>query len=79
MAGFTNNGCGPLHVPGYDSIPLDFELPPEAGFAHGLIAYRHSPRLTKREMAMLQLMQHITEQPGWDRAVLDTDETKLAE
>ncbi|KAJ5662813.1 hypothetical protein N7507_003544 [Penicillium longicatenatum] len=79
MAPCTNDGCGPLHVPGYDSVSLNFELPLEARFAHGLVEYRHSPRLNKREMAMLRLMQHITEQSGWDRAMLDSDEAKLAE
>ncbi|KAJ5372729.1 hypothetical protein N7517_004735 [Penicillium concentricum] len=79
MATLTNAGDGPLQVPGFGSIPLTFELPPEARFAHGLGEYRHSPRLTKREMAMLRLMQHITEQLGWDRTVLDSDETKLAQ
>ncbi|CAI7583195.1 unnamed protein product [Penicillium glandicola] len=70
---------GPLQVPGFGSIPPTFELPPEARFAHGLVEYRHSPRLTKREMAMLRLMRHITEHPGWDRAILDSDETKLVQ
>ncbi|KAJ6013069.1 hypothetical protein N7522_003424 [Penicillium canescens] len=79
MASLNNAGHGPLQVPGFSSIPLTFELAPEARFAHGLVEYRHSPRLTKREMAMLRLMLHITEQPGWDRAILDPDETKLAE
>ncbi|OGE54448.1 hypothetical protein PENARI_c006G09900 [Penicillium arizonense] len=79
MASLNNAGHGPLQVPGFGSIPLTFELAPEARFAHGLVEYRHSSRLTKREMAMLRLMLHITEQPGWDRAILDSDETKLAQ
>jgi hypothetical protein len=74
MTYLTNVGHGPLKVPGFGGIPLDFELPPESRFAHGLVDYRHSPRLTKREMAMLRLMQHITETPGWHRLVLDPDE-----
>ncbi|KAJ6128013.1 hypothetical protein N7471_009230 [Penicillium samsonianum] len=79
MTTLTNAGHGLLQVPGFGSIPLTFELPPEACFAHGLVGYRHSPRLTKREMAMLRLMQRITEHPGWDRAILDSDETKIAQ
>lgn len=74
-----NNTDGPLQIPGFGSIPLNYELPPKTRFAHGLVEYRHSPRLTMREMAMLRVMQHITEQPGWDQALLDTDETRLAQ
>ncbi|RAL16006.1 DUF4246 domain-containing protein [Aspergillus homomorphus CBS 101889] len=79
MANLTNSGDGPLEVPGFGSIPLDFQLPPEARFAHGLLDYRHTPRLTKREMAMLRLMQRITEHSGWDCAVLDSDEAQLTQ
>ncbi|KAI2738052.1 hypothetical protein DTO013E5_2670 [Penicillium roqueforti] len=74
-----NNTDGPLQIPGFGSIPLDYELPTATRFAHALIEYRHSPRLTKREMAMIRLMQHITEQPGWDQALLDPDEPRLAQ
>ncbi|KAJ5958955.1 uncharacterized protein N7479_006105 [Penicillium vulpinum] len=78
MATLSNTGHGPLQVPEFGSIPLNFELAPEARFAHGLVEYRHAPRLIKREMAMLRPMLHITEQGGWDRTILDSDETKLA-
>ncbi|KAJ5160954.1 uncharacterized protein N7482_007958 [Penicillium canariense] len=78
MPHITNAGRGPLQVPGFGGIPLNFELSPETRFAHGLLEYRHSPRLTKREIAMLRLMQHITETPGWHRAILDPDENQLA-
>ena len=44
MASLTNAGHGPLKVPGFGGTPLDFELPPESRFAHGLVEYRHSPR-----------------------------------
>lgn len=73
-----NNTGGPLQVPGFGPIPLNYELPPKTRFAHGLVEYRHLPRLTKREMAMLRVMQHITEQPGWDQALLGPDDTQLA-
>ncbi|KAF3396336.1 hypothetical protein F1880_007071 [Penicillium rolfsii] len=74
-----NDGQGPLDVPGFGNIPLDFELPHEARFAHGIVDYRHSPRLTKREMAMLRLMQRITERPEWHRTILDGDDKELAQ
>ncbi|RAL06855.1 uncharacterized protein BO97DRAFT_429880 [Aspergillus homomorphus CBS 101889] len=77
MTTLDHTGVGPLQVPGFGSIPLDYQLVPEARFAHGLVDYRHFPRLTKREMAMIQLKQRITEQPEWDRAILDSDEALL--
>ncbi|KAL4795280.1 hypothetical protein BDV19DRAFT_389412 [Aspergillus venezuelensis] len=79
MTTFTNTGEIPLQVPGFNNIPLDFELPSSSRFAHGLIDYRHSPRLTKREMAILRLLQSITEKPGWNTAVLSPHEAQLAE
>ncbi|OOQ88845.1 hypothetical protein PEBR_11698 [Penicillium brasilianum] len=79
MVHLNNDGQGPLQVPGFGNIPLDFELPPEIRFAHGLVDYRHSPRLTKREMAMLRLMQRITEIPEWHRTILDGDDKELAQ
>ncbi|KAL4948443.1 hypothetical protein BDW69DRAFT_189274 [Aspergillus filifer] len=78
MATLTNVGDHPLHVPGFNDTPLNFELPPEARFAHGLVDYRHAPRLTKTEMAMLRLMQSITEKSDWDTAILSPDELRLA-
>ncbi|RAH42210.1 uncharacterized protein BO95DRAFT_467131 [Aspergillus brunneoviolaceus CBS 621.78] len=36
MTTLANTGEGPLQVPGFGSIPLDYQLPPEARFAHGL-------------------------------------------
>ncbi|CAG8071117.1 unnamed protein product [Penicillium olsonii] len=79
MSPLNNDGHGPLQVPGFNSLPLDFQLPLESRFAHGLIDFRHSHRLTLREMAMLRLMLHITEQPEWDRVILDPDEARLAQ
>ncbi|KAL4971183.1 hypothetical protein BDW66DRAFT_165992 [Aspergillus desertorum] len=79
MTTLNNTGNSPLQTPGFGSIPLNFELPPNARFAHGLVDYRHSPRLTKREMAMIRLIQSITEQAGWDRALLQPDKVQLME
>jgi hypothetical protein len=60
-----HDGQGPLQVPRFGGIPLDFELPLETRFAHGLVEHRHLPRLSKWEIAMLRLMQHITETTEW--------------
>ncbi|KAL4961190.1 uncharacterized protein BDV14DRAFT_204038 [Aspergillus stella-maris] len=75
----TNAGDGPLHVPGFNNIPLNFELPSAFRFPHGLVDYRHALRVTKTEMAMLRLIQSITERRGWDIAILALDEDQLVE
>lgn len=79
MSVLSNTGDGALQVPGFGSIPLNYEPHPSLRFAGGLVEYRHTPRLTRREMAMLRVMQRITEKPGWDQALLSPDEIQLAE
>lgn len=36
MIAFDNSGNGPLCVPGFGSILLEYELPSDARFAHGI-------------------------------------------
>lgn len=73
LPAFDNSGKGPLHVPGF-GIPLDYEIPrdyrsPKA-FAHG-IKEGFAPRLLVRELAMLQLMDAITDKPSWHVKIFD--------
>ncbi|RHZ57435.1 hypothetical protein CDV55_101212 [Aspergillus turcosus] len=76
---FDNSGQGPLQVPGFNSVLLDYQLPQEDRFAHGFVEFRHTPRLTAREVAMLRVMEVITEEDRWDEAVLQLDEPRLAQ
>ncbi|RHZ45580.1 DUF4246 domain-containing protein [Aspergillus thermomutatus] len=76
---FSNTGQGPLQVPGFNGIPLDYQLPREDRFAHGFVEFRHTPRLTAREVAMLRVMEAVTEEARWDEAVLQPDESRLAQ
>ncbi|CAK7204199.1 hypothetical protein SEUCBS139899_006953 [Sporothrix eucalyptigena] len=66
---FDNSSLRPLAVPGYGH-PLSAELPPTQCFLHGFNKWVQD-RLTARELAMLQLMNAITDQPGWQRNVYD--------
>jgi hypothetical protein len=76
---FDNSGQGPLQVPGFNGVLLEYQLPQEDRFAHGFVEFRHTPRLTAREVAMLRVMEVITEEDRWDEAVLQPDESRLTE
>jgi len=74
-----NSGDGPLRVPGFaPDLPQDFCLPPDAAaFTCRSIDWRQDPRLTARELAMLDLMERLTDLPDWTTKVFD--ETTLAD
>lgn len=60
---FDNNGKCPIAVPGF-GLPVPVELPSDKRFAHGFGEWAQS-RLTAREIAMLRLMNSITDRPQW--------------
>ncbi|KAJ5506488.1 hypothetical protein N7453_005445 [Penicillium expansum] len=62
---FDNSGEGPLRVPGFGAIPLDYELPSEARFAHGNKEWRQAPAVTARELTMTTVMNRVTDLPNW--------------
>ncbi|RLL98496.1 hypothetical protein CFD26_105121 [Aspergillus turcosus] len=64
-----NTGKGPLQVPGLNNVPLYFELPRQARFAHGFADWSQNPRLTAREVSMLRFMEAVTDEPGWENEV----------
>lgn len=61
----ANSGRGPLQVPGFGGIPIHYELPPDARFAHGNEEWRQAPAVTARELAMLAMMNQITDHHDW--------------
>lgn len=65
------SGRGPLLVPGFHGIPIHYELRSEDRFAHGEREWRQTPGVTAREKAMVQLMNKITDKPGWHVDVFD--------
>ncbi|PWY70308.1 hypothetical protein BO94DRAFT_539764 [Aspergillus sclerotioniger CBS 115572] len=60
-----NSGHGPLRVPGFGDIPIEYELPPKARFAHGIREWRQTPAVTARELAMVAVMNNLTDHPDW--------------
>lgn len=66
-----HNGGGPLKVPGFGHA-VDFELDrfKQQRFQHGVNDFRNE-RLVVREIAMLALMDAITEKPRWQEKVFD--------
>ncbi|KAI4835262.1 hypothetical protein E4T44_08688 [Aureobasidium sp. EXF-8845] len=68
-----NDGHGSLKVPGFFDIPLDLEFYPQNRFTHGAAEWTQWPNLTARELAMLGLMNDLTEEPGWHETILDDD------
>ncbi|KAH0360614.1 hypothetical protein KCU65_g9310, partial [Aureobasidium melanogenum] len=67
---FDNSGYGPLAVPGFE-YPLEQELHPEDRFTHGVREWFQEPNLTARELAMLSLIDNITDKPTWSTDVFD--------
>lgn len=66
---FHNDAARPIYAPGFGLV-VDAQLPRDERFAHGALDWSQ-PRLTARELEMLQLMNAITDVPGWDDAVFD--------
>ncbi|KJZ72691.1 hypothetical protein HIM_07883 [Hirsutella minnesotensis 3608] len=58
-----NAALGPLRVPGFP-LPVSIEKCPSERFAHGFNDWAQD-RLTAREVAMLSLMNEITDRPNW--------------
>ncbi|KAG9515128.1 hypothetical protein KCU93_g9583, partial [Aureobasidium melanogenum] len=71
---FDNSGHGPLAVPGF-GYPLELELHPEDRFTHGIREWFQEPNLTARELAMLSLIDNITDKPSWSTDVFDDRKT----
>jgi hypothetical protein len=65
---FNNNGIEPLKVPGF-GIAIDNEE--RDGFSHGANSWTQDPRLTVRELAMLKVLDALTDKPEWTRKVFD--------
>jgi hypothetical protein len=64
-----HNGGGPLKVPGFGHA-VDLELDPVKRFRHGVNDFRNE-RLLVRELAMLAVMDNITDKPRWQEKVFD--------
>ena len=69
--GLDNSGTGPLKVPGFNNIPLELSLDSEDRFYDAVPMDWYSSPLTVRELAMLNLMETLTDRPGWYNLVFD--------
>ncbi|KAF2495402.1 hypothetical protein BU16DRAFT_389520 [Lophium mytilinum] len=67
-----NDGEEPISVPGF-GLPIDWTKGwnDEDKFAHGASSWQQNPRLTVRELAMLKVMEALTDKPEWTRKVFD--------
>lgn len=66
---FNNSGRHTLQVPGFGH-PVPIDLPSTQRFAHGFNDWAQN-RLTASEIAMLRLMNSITDRPRWYQEVYD--------
>ncbi|KAI9645911.1 hypothetical protein NHQ30_005348 [Ciborinia camelliae] len=67
-----NSGRGPLIVPGFGTLPIEYELPLSSRFAHGVKEWEQVPAVTARELAMVALMNNLTDKPDWQVGVFDS-------
>ncbi|EON97703.1 hypothetical protein UCRPA7_6802 [Phaeoacremonium minimum UCRPA7] len=73
---FDNSGDGPLLVPGFNGIIVNRELEGRnVRFTHGVNEWG-ADRLTVREVAMLQLMDAITDKPSWHVKIFNEEIVK---
>ena len=69
-----NNTGGPRHVPGIH-VAINFERLPNIQFSHGFGVWKQE-RLSSPELAMIQLINDITEEKDWHTNVFDFDIVK---
>ncbi|CAK7266386.1 hypothetical protein SEPCBS57363_002062 [Sporothrix epigloea] len=65
MAVFDNSGRGPLRVPVFSGIPINYELPVVRRFAHGFQGWQQRLMITAQETAMVAIMDRLTDKPDW--------------
>ncbi|ETS74162.1 hypothetical protein PFICI_14028 [Pestalotiopsis fici W106-1] len=66
----------PPQVPGIE-LPLEYTLPADKRFSHGLHDFQQRPRLVQREISILRVINEITDKQDWYQGVFD-DEVVLS-
>jgi hypothetical protein len=66
-----NSGRGPLRVPGFSGIPIEYVLQCEDRFAHSTEDLKQVPAVTAREWAMVAAMNSLTDKPDWQVKIFD--------
>jgi hypothetical protein len=75
-----NSGDGPLRVPGFGGVEINLhvDLEDDVGaeresFAHGAVPWTPRSRLTAREIAMLGVMNALTDKANWHEKIFNKD------
>lgn len=75
-----NGGNGTLRVPGFVNLPVEYETNDTAYFGVAFSTsngphrvWEQEPRLIVRELAILDLMSRLTDEPDWNKAVFQED------
>ncbi|KAL7939878.1 hypothetical protein V8C35DRAFT_287955 [Trichoderma chlorosporum] len=68
-----NTGRGPLKVPGFGNIPIEKELKYDKRFAHAFGEWEQRPAVTVRELAMVAVMNTLTDKPDWHVDIFNKD------
>ncbi|KAG4434610.1 hypothetical protein IFR05_009903 [Cadophora sp. M221] len=69
----NNAAEAPLRVPGFGGLPIYHQIDPHGSFNDGTAGWRQCPRLTARELAMLALMNWITDRENWHVDIFDEE------
>ena len=72
-----NTGRGPIQVPGFGGIPVEYELTCKDRFAHGADDWKQVPAVTAREFAMVAVMNTLTDKPEWQVNIFDDEVVAL--
>lgn len=68
-----NSGQSLLQAPGFGDVPLDFQLPAEERYAHGIKDWRQTPTIAEHEISMVGVMNMITDFPDWHEDIVRDD------
>ncbi|RFU81038.1 hypothetical protein TARUN_1131 [Trichoderma arundinaceum] len=66
-----NSGHTPLQVPGFGGLPISYELDPKTRFCHGMQEFKQTPAVTARELAMVAVMNTLTDKPEWHDGIFN--------
>ncbi|KAF4765691.1 hypothetical protein N7455_004910 [Penicillium solitum] len=73
-----NSGHISFEATGFKDIPIHYELPSDARFAHGIVEWRQAAAVTAHDLAMVAVMDQITDRPEWYVNIFDNRGCGLA-
>jgi hypothetical protein len=66
-----NTSVETLRVPGFGGYPLEDEMPVWSRFANGIREWKQVPAITRREFAMVAVMNELTDRVDWQNGIFD--------